>query len=79
MAGARPGTRAEYRSQGKRRLPCAGRRPTSAVGSRSAWEPMGRSTVSSKWYKAALEDAGLRHMPLNALRHTAAASRLLSG
>jgi len=46
---------------------------------RGAWEPVERSTVSSLWHKAALEDAGLRDMPLHALRHTAAASWLMSG
>jgi integrase len=48
-------------------------------GSRGAWEPMDRNTVSRDWHKAALEDAGLRDMPLHALRHTAAAAWLLSG
>jgi integrase len=43
-----------------------------------AWEPMDRNTVSRDWHKAALEDAGLRDMPLHALRHTAAAAWLLS-
>jgi integrase len=47
--------------------------------SRSAWEPMDRSTVSRDWHKAALADAGLRDMPLHSLRHTAAASWLLAG
>lgn len=42
-------------------------------------EPFDRSTVSGAWHKAALEDAGLRAMPLHALRHTAAASWLLAG
>jgi integrase len=42
-------------------------------------EPIDRSTVSRDWHKAALEDAGLRDMPLHALRHTAAASWLLAG
>ncbi len=46
---------------------------------RGAWEPMDRNTVSRDWHKAALEDAGLRDMPLHALRHTAAAAWLLSG
>jgi integrase len=46
---------------------------------RGAWEPMDRNTVSRNWHKSALEDAGLRDMPLHALRHTAAASWLLSG
>jgi integrase len=41
--------------------------------------PMDRNTVSSAWHKQALEDAGLRDMPLHALRHTAAASWLLTG
>lgn len=47
--------------------------------SKTAYEPMRRTTVSMSWHKAALEDAGLRDMPLHALRHTAAASWLLSG
>ena len=46
--------------------------------SRAAWEPMDRNTVSRDWHKAALEDAGLRDMPLHALRHTAAAAWLLA-
>lgn len=43
------------------------------------WAPIRRDTVSSLWHKAALQDAGLRDMPLHALRHTAAASWLLAG
>ena len=35
-----------------------------------------RSTVSRDWHKDALEDAGLRDMPLHALRHTAAAATI---
>jgi len=35
-----------------------------------------RTTVSRDWHKATLEDAGLRDMPLHALRHTAAAAWL---
>jgi integrase len=46
---------------------------------RGAGRPMDRTTVSRDWHKAALEDAGLRDMPLHALRHTAAASWLLAG
>ena len=42
-------------------------------------EPMDRTTVSRDWHKQALEDAGLRDMPLHSLRHTAAASWLLAG
>jgi integrase len=41
--------------------------------------PMDRSTVSRDWHKTALRDAGLRDMPLHALRHTAAASWLAAG
>jgi len=41
--------------------------------------PMDRSTVSRDWHKAALEDAGLRDMPLHALRHSAAAAWLAAG
>lgn len=44
-----------------------------------AWGPMDRNTVSRDWHKAALIEAGLRHMPLHALRHTAAAAWLASG
>jgi integrase len=41
--------------------------------------PMDRTTVSRDWHKAVLTDAGLRDMPLHALRHTAAAAWLASG
>jgi integrase len=40
--------------------------------------PPHRKTVLD-WHKAALKDAGLRDMPLHALRHTAAAAWLISG
>jgi integrase len=42
-------------------------------------EAMERTTVSRDWHKQALQDAALRDMPLHALRHTAAASRLAAG
>ena len=42
-------------------------------------QPMDRTTVSRDWHKAALQDAGLRDMPLHALRHTAAAAWLAAG
>jgi integrase len=42
-------------------------------------EPFDRNTVSRDWHKIALEDAGLRDMPLHSLRHTAAASWLAGG
>lgn len=42
-------------------------------------EPMDRTTISRDWHKAALQDAGLRDMPLHALRHTAAAAWLAGG
>jgi integrase len=42
-------------------------------------EPMDRNTVSRDWHKAALQDAGLRDMPLHALRHTAGAAWLAGG
>ncbi len=42
-------------------------------------EPMDRTTVSSYWHKAALQDAGLRDMSLHSLRHTAAAAWLAGG
>jgi len=38
-----------------------------------------RNTVSRSWHKAALQDAGLRDMPLHSLRHTAAATWLTTG
>jgi integrase len=47
--------------------------------SEAAAQPMDRSTVSRDWHKLALEDAGLRDMPLHALRHTAAAAWLAAG
>jgi integrase len=46
--------------------------------SKSAAEPIDRNTVSRDWHKDALRDAGLRDMPLHALRHTAAAAWLLT-
>jgi integrase len=39
----------------------------------------GRRIVSEEWHPHALEDAGLRHMPLHSLRHTAAAAWLAAG
>ncbi len=44
-----------------------------------AGEPMDRRTFSRGWHKAALQDAGLRDMPLHSLRHTAAAAWLAAG
>lgn len=41
--------------------------------------PLDRNTISRGWHKAALGDAGLRDMPLHALRHTAAAAWLTAG
>lgn len=41
--------------------------------------PPNRRTVSGKWHRDALRDAGLRHMPLHSLRHTAAAAWLAAG
>src|SRR5205807_3474999 len=46
---------------------------------RGAGEALDRSTVSRDWHKQALQDAGLRDMPLHALRHTAAAAWLAAG
>jgi integrase len=52
---------------------------------RGRWEGDGdgkaldRTTVSRDWHKEALQDAGLRDMPLHALRHTAAAAWLAGG
>ena len=42
-------------------------------------EAVDRNTVSRDWHKDALQDAGLRDMPLHALRHTAAAAWLAAG
>jgi integrase len=42
-------------------------------------EPLDRTNVSSEWHKHALQDAGLRDMPLHSLRHTAAAAWLAAG
>jgi integrase len=42
-------------------------------------EPILRTTVSREWHKEALQDAGLRDMPLHSLRHTAAAAWLAAG
>jgi integrase len=42
-------------------------------------EPFDRNTVSRGWHKIALQDAGLRDMPLHSLRHTAAAAWLAGG
>jgi integrase len=46
-------------------------RPTSA--------PIDRGTVSRAWHKDAPRDAGVRYMPLHALRHTALAAWLSAG
>lgn len=57
----------------------------SQIRAGKAWTPaldgrvIDRNTVSRDWHKAALQDAGLRDMPLHALRHTAAASWLFTG
>jgi integrase len=45
---------------------------------RQAIAPPHRKTVHD-WHEAALTDAGLRDMPLHALRHTAAAAWLITG
>jgi integrase len=45
---------------------------------REALAPPHRKTVHD-WHEAALTDAGLRDMPLHALRHTAAAAWLITG
>jgi integrase len=47
--------------------------------SAGAARPLDRTTVSRDWHKNALQDAGLRDMPLHALRHTAAAAWLAAG
>jgi len=41
--------------------------------------PIDRGTVSRGWHEEALRDAGLRDMPLHALRHTASAAWLSTG
>jgi hypothetical protein len=41
--------------------------------------PIDRGTVSRAWHKEALRDAGLRVIPLHALRHTASAAWLSTG
>ena len=41
--------------------------------------PIDRNTVSRDWHPDALRDAGLRHMPLHSLRHTAASAWLSTG
>jgi integrase len=51
---------------------------------RGRWEHpevavMSRGTVSGDWHKQTLRDAGLRDMPLHALRHSAAAAWLSTG
>jgi integrase len=45
---------------------------------RTAAVPPHRKTVH-EWHEAALEDAGIRDMPLHSLRHTAAAAWLAVG
>lgn len=47
--------------------------------SAGAHRPIDRGTVSRDWHPLALQDAGLRHMPLHSLRHTAAAAWLSTG
>ena len=41
--------------------------------------PVNKNTVSRDWHPQALRDAGLRHMSLHSLRHTAAAAWLSTG
>jgi integrase len=54
-------------------------------GDRGRWASVGdpdsidRNTVSRDWHKIALQDGGLRDMPLHSLRHTAAAASLAGG
>ena len=50
----------------------------SPTGSRE-FLPPDRRIVSGGWHSYALQDAGLRHMPLHSLRHTAAAAWLAAG
>ena len=45
---------------------------------RTTQDPPNRKTVHD-WHEAALTDAGLRDMPLHALRHTAATAWLATG
>src|SRR3954452_22033598 len=47
--------------------------------SRGELGPIDRGPVSRGWHKQALQDAGLRDMPLHALRHTASAAWLSTG
>jgi integrase len=76
----------------RRRGPRAGRQNAAFVallrrrpGDRGRWAsegralPLDRSTVSREWHRVTLLDAGLRHMPLHSLRHTAAAAWLSTG
>jgi integrase len=43
------------------------------------YRALDRNTISRDWHKTTLQDAGLRDMPLHALRHTAAAAWLAAG
>jgi integrase len=47
--------------------------------SKGQHDAIDRGTVSRGWHKQALHDAGLRDMPLHALRHTASAAWLCTG
>ncbi len=55
------------------------KRSSGRWGSAAVGEAFHRNTVSRDWHKHALQDAGLRDMPLHALRHTAAAAWLAAG
>lgn len=57
----------------------ARKNPHAGLRSRATIKPIDRTTVSRDWHTQALTNAGLRDMPLHALRHTAAASWLLAG
>ena len=56
-----------------------GRRDKGRWSSKGEFGAISRNTVSGAWHKEALEDAGLRDMPLHSLRHTAAAAWLSTG
>jgi integrase len=63
---------------------CSSRRSAQRGGQGAGWSSRAswaRSTGHrlARWHKEALQDAGLRDMPLHALRHTASAAWLSTG
>src|SRR4051812_26727535 len=56
-----------------------GRHDKGRWSSKGQLGPIDRGTVSRGWHKQALQDAGVRDMPLHALRHTAPAAWLSTG